>query len=83
MLELFESDSFFLGENFFEQFFDFFLRLNTVKEDLTTTAILGECTFFCYVADKSVCNWDVGQNKTHVFLNDVPIFVKVISGQNC
>ena len=79
MLVLLESNSLFLSENFFEEFFDFLLSLDSVQEDLAATALLRECALFCDIANESVGNRNVRQNESHVFLDDVPIFVKVVS----
>lgn len=75
-LELLQGDALSLSEHFLNQSMNFFLRLNTVKENLTSTALASEATFT--LEGHSLVNRYVGENQADILLADEPILVKIV-----
>lgn len=77
-LELFQINAALSTEDFVEQALNRLLILETVKEDLAAAAVLGEDAFFRNVPDDVVLDRHVGQNKTHILLDDISIAVEIV-----
>jgi hypothetical protein len=60
---------------------DFVLGLNAVQKNRAASALLSEGSFLSDAANERVRDRDVGENKSHVLLDDVAIFVEVVSGK--
>lgn len=81
-MELFETNAIIFLKNFLNKSVNLLLSLQSIEENLASTAFLGETALFDDVAGQTIGHGDMWQNHLNIILDDIAIFVKIVTKLN-